>query len=256
MSGKANPYRLEQGRTPYLVKNFALLVVEDDLVTSITLCKALRAGIPDALVLDARSLAEARLHLKEYRVDLFILDVNLPDGSGIDFILDVTMHNPDARIVMMTATPLPEYRDQAAAFGVMHFMAKPLDHQNLLTVVRESRKLPAPTSEEDASLFSVALSRLTALDIIQLKCLNHSTQAVIFKSPLHGSGRVYFQNGEITHAETARAKGIAALSEIIGWKSGQAEEVSDGLPVGRTITGSWQGVLLIAAQAADEKQSA
>ena len=47
----------------------------------------------------ARSLAEARLILQEDKVDFFILDINLPDGSGIDFILDVSMHNPEARVV-------------------------------------------------------------------------------------------------------------------------------------------------------------
>jgi ActR/RegA family two-component response regulator len=239
---------------PFRVKNFCLLVVEDDLVTSLTLCKALRLGIPDALVLTAHSLAEARLTLQEYRVNLFILDVNLPDGSGIDFIFDVTIHNPDARIALMTATPLPEYRDQAAAFGVMHFLAKPVNYETLLALVRESRTAPETAPGEDASLFSVALSRLTVLDIIQLKCLNDTTQGINFRSPTHGSGWVFFENGEIIHAETARAKGMTALSEIIGWKSGHAEEASTGPAVERTISGGWQSVLLIAAQAADERQ--
>jgi DNA-binding NarL/FixJ family response regulator len=228
------------------------MIVEDDMVTLVTLSKAIRVGIPEALVLTAHSLAEARLMLKEYTVNFFILDVNLPDGSGIDFIFDVTTSNPEANIVLMTSTPLPEYRDQAEAFGVMHFLAKPLDHKSLLTVIRESRKLPPATPEEEKSLFRASLSRLTVLDIIQLKCLNHSTQTLVFKSKKHGSGRVYFRNGDIVHAETGHSKGMAALSEIIGWKSGRAEESSKCPPVERTIRESWQSALLIAAQAADE----
>jgi ActR/RegA family two-component response regulator len=236
----------------YLLKKFSVLVVEDDLVTSITLCKALHVGIPDAVVLSSHSLAEARLTIQEYTIQFFILDVNLPDGSGIDFILDATMNNPEAKIILMTATPLPEYRDQAAAFGVLHFMEKPLNYDNVLSVIRESRAAPS-VSEEDTSLFSVALSRLTVLDILQLKCLNNTTHVVNFRSRKHGSGRVHFQNGDIVHAETANAKGIEALSEIIGWKGGYAEEVTGDPLVERTITGGWQGVLLMAAQAADEK---
>jgi DNA-binding response OmpR family regulator len=236
------------------VKNFSVLVVEDDLVTSITLCKALRVGIPEALVLTAHSLAEARLTLQEYTVDFFILDVNLPDGSGIDFILDVTLNNPEAKIILMTATPLPEYRDQAAAFGVLHFLEKPLNYQSLVALVQESRRSPAKVPEDDTSMFSVALSRLTVLDIIQLKCLNHTTQVINFKSRKHGSGRVHFQNGEIIHVETARSKGMEALCEIVRWKGGYAEEITDQSEVERTITGGWQGVLLMAAQAADENR--
>jgi DNA-binding NarL/FixJ family response regulator len=230
------------------------MVLEDDLVTAITLCKALHVGIPDALVLSAHSLAEARLMVKEYSVNFFILDINLPDGSGIDFIFDVTVANPAATIVLMTATPLPEYREQAAAFGVMHFMAKPLDCRSLVALVQASRTLPAPVVEEEDSLFGASLSRLTALDIIQLKCLNNTTQAILFKSTKHGSGRIYFQNGDIIHAETARSTGMTALSEIIGWKGGRAEELPESSPPERTITGSWQSTLLIAAHAADDKR--
>lgn len=231
------------------------MVVEDDLLTSIAVCKAIRVGIPDALVLSAHSLAEARLMMEEYAVDCFILDVNLPDGSGIDFIFDVTQANPEANIVLMTSTPLPEYRDQAEAFGVMHFMAKPLDHQSLVALIQKGRARPAGTGPEESSLFNAALSRLSVLDIIQLKCLGNATHAMDFRSTMHGSGRVYFQTGEIIHAETARAKGLVALSEIIGWKGGCAEEVEDSSPPERTVFGGWQGVLLIAAQTADEKQT-
>jgi hypothetical protein len=91
------------------------------------------------------------------------------------------------------------------------------------------------------------------MDIIQLKCLNGATQTVVFKSKQHGSGQVCFKNGEITHASTRRAKGIAALSEILSWRSGYAAEVSNKSSSERTITGSWQSVLLGAAHSTDER---
>jgi CheY-like chemotaxis protein len=229
------------------------MVLEDDLVTSVALCKRLRTGMPDLLVLSPHSLAEARLMLQEYTVNFFVLDINLPDGSGIDFILDVTTANPEATVVLITSTPLPEYRDQASAFGVVHFLEKPIGREALLELVRESRRALAARSQTETSLFNASLSRLTVLDIIQLKCLNGMTQAVVFRSPQHGSGLVYFQNGEIVHAETASFNGLAALSEIISWKTGRAEEMPGMQFPARTITGNWQSSLLSAAHTADEK---
>ena len=234
------------------MKDFAVLVVEDDLVTLLTLSKAIRKGIPGVLLLTAHSLAEARLTLQEYTVHFLVLDINLPDGSGIDFIFDVTVNNPQASIVLMTSTPLPEYRDQAAAFGVMNFLPKPVDHASLVTMIRESRKSPVGSSDEESSQFDISLSRLTALDILQLKCLNNTTQAILFKSGKHGPGRVYFQKGQIIHAETEKAKGMAALTEILSWKSGHAEEIVEHSAAEHTISSVWQTTLLIAAQAADE----
>ena len=63
--------------------------------------------------------------------------------------------------------PLPEYRAQVEASGVMHFLEKPINHRKLVSLVKESRSGHGVTS--DTSLFHASLSRLTALDIIQLK---------------------------------------------------------------------------------------
>ena len=57
-----------------------ILIIEDD--------KALNTGIALSLgndvILQAFCLAEAR-NLLDSSVDLIILDINLPDGSGLDF---------------------------------------------------------------------------------------------------------------------------------------------------------------------------
>ena len=79
---------------------------------------------------------------------------------------------------------------------------------------------------------------------------------VDFSTSHYGRGRVHFQNGEIIHAETATARGEMALTEIIGWRGGRAEEVLDAPTPERSIFTGWQTVLLNAAQAADERQSA
>jgi len=99
----------------------------------------LRNELPDVLTLTAYSIAEARLLLQEYFINCFILDVNLPDGSGIDFIFDIMSKNPSATVMIITATPLPEYHDQAKAYDVVKFMTKPLNNKVVLSLVRDCR---------------------------------------------------------------------------------------------------------------------
>jgi response regulator RpfG family c-di-GMP phosphodiesterase len=231
---------------------FRILVLEDDLISQVSASQVIQRAAPECILLMARSLAEGRRLLGKYQFHLCVLDIQLPDGSGIDFLYDIQVSSPHACVAILTGVPLPHYRDQAEAFGVLHFMAKPLNYQNLVAIVKESRMSRA-ISEEETSLFDVALSRLSVLDIIQLKCLNNTTQVMEFNSTKHGSGQVYFRNGEIIHAETVRSKGMAALSEIIGWKGGHAAEVPGSSTVKRTIMDGWQTALLTAAQAADEK---
>jgi len=237
------------------MKKFYLMVLEDDPVTSIALAKTLHIALPDELVLTARTVAEARLLLEEYDIDFFVLDVNLPDGSGIDFIADISARNPSASVVIMTAQPLPEYRDQAEAYGALRFMEKPVHYLTVAALARDCRAALAAQTRGNTGFFAASLTRLTVLDIIQLKCLNNATQVIDFTSSQSGRGRVYFQNGEIIHATTSKAKGEAAISELIGWRGGRAQEVADAPPVERTIFASWQSLLLNAAQTADEKRA-
>lgn len=238
------------------MKKFCTLILEDEAVTSVLLSKALHLELPDDLVLTARSIAEGRLLLEEYPIDFFCLDVNLPDGSGIDFIYDVMVKNPDASVIVMTAEPLPEYRAQATAYEVLRFMEKPIDFKAVATLVRECRDARAAQARGNTGFFSASLSRLTVLDIVQLKCLNHATQVIDLIAPQVGQGRIHFQNGEIIHAETAAATGEAAVAEIVGWRGGRVREVTGAPPVERSIFANWQSLLLSAAQAADENRGA
>jgi DNA-binding NarL/FixJ family response regulator len=90
-------------------------------------------------VLRAQSLFEARLLLRTYDIQFFIIDIQLPDGSGIDFLKDIADKNPRAGVVVVTATPLPQYRQQASEFGVLHFMGKPIDVPLLRRLAREAK---------------------------------------------------------------------------------------------------------------------
>jgi hypothetical protein len=139
---------------------------------------------------------------------------------------------------------------------VLKFMEKPV---NLTVIASMAQSLYErfrnPTGRGDTSFFA-SLSRLSPLDIIQLKCLNKATQAVDFVSKLHGSGRVYFRDGEIIHAQTEVAAGENALREIVSWRGGRVVEVSDSGQPARSINASWQSLLLEAAHAMDEKKSA
>ena len=63
-------------------EKFCVLVLDDDICLTTIVMKAIRMDLPEAEVLTARTVAEARLLLSEFKIQFFILDVNLPDGTG------------------------------------------------------------------------------------------------------------------------------------------------------------------------------
>lgn len=236
---------------------FCVLVLDDDICLTTVVTKALRTGMPGIEVLIARSVAEAQFLLSEFKIHFFILDVNLPDGTGIDFLCDVQTLFPDARVMMITASPVPEYEQKSKELGVLVFRQKPIDLKEMVAIVRTQYDSHghATTVQNADGQFAVSLTCLSALDIIQLKCLSNATLVLQVASP-QGIGRIYFEEGAIIHAETPDSRGEGAFEEILRWKGGRIKEMTAAYKPPHTINTGWQGLLLNVAQKIDESMAA
>jgi len=130
------PARLSEGTSP------TVLVVEDEAPNR-ALLRAVLSRSPDAwlrgaLVLEAADLAQARRHLTAQSVDLVLLDVRLPDGSGLDLaeeLRDGILGNKP-RVVILSASVLPMERDAALRSGVDAFLGKPYRPADLVETLR------------------------------------------------------------------------------------------------------------------------
>ena len=233
---------------------FRVLLLEDDPISQAFISKAVLRAAPDTTILLAPSLAEGRRLLGEHSPGLCVLDIQLPDGSGLDFLYDIQERVPDACVIILTAVPLPQHRDQAEAFGVLHFMEKPVDSRVLGEVVRAQRGKWLTSRAGNRGGFSALLTQLTTLDIIQIKCLARATVALEFIGDHGRQGRLYFKDGEILHAETGALLGVEAFNEIVGWSGGQVIEIAGGSTPSRTIEGNWQTLLMNAVHWVDEQK--
>jgi CheY-like chemotaxis protein len=101
-----------------------ILVIEDSRFA----CEAmrllcLRSG---ARIRRADSLRSARRHLQVYRPSVVIVDLGLPDGSGVELIADLARAEPRVDVVLGTSGDL-DGETVALAAGADGFLAKPLD---------------------------------------------------------------------------------------------------------------------------------
>jgi DNA-binding NarL/FixJ family response regulator len=89
------------------------------------------------LLAQAGSLAEARKHAAMSEVDVAVLDLGLPDGSGADLIADLRRASPDVRVVVLSASLDPVGIEKARRAGADEILDKitPLD-EVLATVWR------------------------------------------------------------------------------------------------------------------------
>ena len=111
---------------------------------------------------------------------------------------------------------------------------------------------PGKVDEHDEEHFVVVLSRHSPMEVVQLKCLAGATATLEFVRKNRPGGRVWFERGEIVHAETESKKGIDALVELMTWVGGNIVEVEAPLPDVKTIKMPWAMLLMQVAQEADE----
>ena len=77
-------------------------VVEDEPATRSALVDRLAAVDSFALQFQADSLASARSELRNHSPDVLIVDLGLPDGSGLDLIAEVAERAPATAILVLT----------------------------------------------------------------------------------------------------------------------------------------------------------
>jgi len=102
--------------------NRDILIVEDD--------KKLNDGIKLALknpgyqFYQAHTLKEARQLLKSHQIDLMLLDVNLPDGNGIDFVKEIRKTS-SVKIIIITINNMEIDIVSGLEAGANDYITKP-----------------------------------------------------------------------------------------------------------------------------------
>ncbi len=129
-----------------------IMVVEDDLALSAGLCFEL--DMNDYLTVAAYNLKKARQLLAEDTCDLVILDVNLPDGNGMDFCKEIKGDNPYLPVIFLTANDLEE--DVVAGFdlGADDYVTKPFSMKILLKRVEAAMRHRKENGEREKDRWS------------------------------------------------------------------------------------------------------
>ena len=70
--------------------------------------------------------------LRSLRPALCLLDLNLPDGSGLDLLRMIVDENLPVRVIVMSALPLPHLRRQFPESVLAAMMTKPVSPLHLL----------------------------------------------------------------------------------------------------------------------------
>lgn len=124
-------------------ENFSILVVDDEKNLLENLYNFLKdKGFKK--IYTAKNLKESRFKLENFKIDLIVLDLMLPDGSGFDLLKEVRK-NSDLAVIILSALDGIDDRKEGFENKADDYLVKPFFPDELLwridAVLRRSKKI-------------------------------------------------------------------------------------------------------------------
>lgn len=137
----------------------------------------------------AQSVSQAKTLLERKPFNICLTDMRLPDGTGIEIVRFIQQALPQLPVAVITAHGNMDTAVEALKAGAFDFLSKPVDLQNLRTLVQNaiaSNQLPANASKPKSRLLgeSTAIKRLEK-SIAKLS----RSQAPVYITGESGSGK-------------------------------------------------------------------
>ncbi len=118
-------------------KNLKIVIVEDDPDTAEMLERMLRIRGYD--VFKVFTASEALFHISDQKPDAVLLDVMMPDFSGLDVLREIRKEVSlrDIPVIIVSARAMPTDIKQGLEAGAEYYLAKPVSFHDLNNVLNE-----------------------------------------------------------------------------------------------------------------------
>lgn len=144
-----------------------ILIIEDDRALNQGLCKALKTDnsniqvcsgfyttATDRQIVSCENLKDAKEQMLCGMPSLILLDINLPDGSGLDFLQSVKRECPHCPVILLTANDTDQDIVNGLELGADDYITKPFSLSVLRARVNtQLRKAAAMSGKENEHIY-------------------------------------------------------------------------------------------------------
>jgi len=113
-------------------KRRILVVDDEEFLRTLLIDELTNAGYK---VLGAETGEEALTAIKKEKIDVILLDIKMPDISGIEILKFVTKNSPTTRVIMLTGYANLKYAMESKEYGAADFIAKPFNLTDVIASV-------------------------------------------------------------------------------------------------------------------------
>jgi len=119
-----------------IVYSVHVLIVDDSAIVRLRVAEMVGSVEHVAVVGQARGVSDALTAMRELRLDLVILDIQMPDGDGLTVLEAAKRLNPAPAVLMLTNYVDDYHRLRCAAAGADFFLDKSKQFEEIPNVLR------------------------------------------------------------------------------------------------------------------------
>jgi DNA-binding NarL/FixJ family response regulator len=112
-----------------------LLLVDDHEVVRQGIAALLARRDTLQVVAQAGTVEEAIAEARRHRPDIIVMDVRLPDGSGVEACRDIRAEMPETKVIMLTSYPDEEAVLSAIVAGASGYLLKQVRGRDLVAAI-------------------------------------------------------------------------------------------------------------------------
>lgn len=112
-----------------------VLIVDDSEPIRRRVAELLEESGQIRIVGQAGNSRDAMSAMQKLRPDTVILDIRIPESSGIQVLKEIKCRYPAVKVIMLTNFDNPQYRKQCRQLGADHFLNKTLEFEKIVASV-------------------------------------------------------------------------------------------------------------------------
>lgn len=137
------------------------------------------------LIAEASSGKEGIEQFRKHLPDVTLMDLRLPDISGIDAVIAIRSELPQARIIILTTSEGDVEIGRALAAGAKGYLLKSMVRKELLDVIRlvhaGKTRLSRQVAEQIAEHYGDDLLTRREIEVLQLAAAGHRNKQIAYK---------------------------------------------------------------------------
>ncbi len=124
----------------------------------------------------------------QYKPDVVLMDINMPDMDGITATREISAAVRTTAVVMMSVQSEPDYLRKAMLAGARDFLTKPISSEDLYTTIRRVYERNAPLRAQEAAMSSLPTAPAAEGRPSSAAPITGAGHIIVIYSPQAGAG--------------------------------------------------------------------